>query len=695
MKTERLFVAVAIAVVILLAAVPVLADAPDQTAAGQLEPGNTCAGCHTAVDDRPAGVLAWAGSMDREQIDPCPAAYQIHQEIYYTERLLLGLDRARANLPAWVDTGRLDTQIAATRQTYSRLLDAPVPSLNAFSTEAGQLRYRLGKSYTQLNQQADTVKRDIVLLVAGLVTLFLLISLGWGLRQTARFTAGGPGRFHPGVKAFAFLGLVFILFSLPIFRVWSAPVETTSAEAQARQTAIDTAARAATTADRALARAWMLARVGAARANANPQQAADMLTDALAAANEVQLNTPALWGQAQAAQEEAVGSPDFQEKAWLVSNRLMAANSRAWGLRLIAAEWASVNPAQAQKILREALAVANSSAGPYRELDVRTIAVTWAALDPVQGLAVTRQINDPALRAWAVSEIAELSGDSSLYPQAIDSARQVADPVSRARLLGEIALRSGDRSLFDEARQTLSGVTGVPLAYALSDLAARSGDAALVNQIDPAYPDARAAALYRLGQFEEAWASTAAISNPFDRARAQAAIAGAWGNIEAARQIADATLRDLALRDIAIAQKDTALAQSIESPYYRVEALTALGQVQLAWAEADNLRDTYPLRALAVAWANTNPQTALAVVDKMQRETDKAEALRVIAAATGERVTFERALNLALAARVSGNPLAPVEASLALAKTFAPIDPAKAEMAFDQASEAARQISSR
>lgn len=693
MKTERLFVTVAVSVVILLAAIPALAGGFDHTPTAQLEPGNTCTGCHTAVDNRPAGVLAWTGSMDREAIDPCPAAYQIHEETYYTERLLLGLDRARATLPAWVDGGQVDTRVAAARQTYSYLLDAPVASLDAFSAEAGMLRFRLGKSYTQLNQQIDTLKRDTILLVASLVTLFLLISLGWGLRQTARFTAGGPGRFHLRFRAFVFLALVFILFSLPIFRVWSPPVETTSAEDQARQTAIDTADRAATAADRAQARAWMLARVGAARASINPQQADPALAEALAAADQSQLNAPALWGQAQAAQEGAVGSPAFQEKAWLVSDYLEATNSRAWGLRLIAAEWALVDPARAQKILQKALAVANSNVGPYRELDIRTIAVTWATLDPVKGLAVTRQINDPALRAWALWEIADLTGDSSLYPQAVESVRQVADPVNQARLLREIAVHSGNRSLFAEARQALADVTGAPLAYALSDLAADSGDASLVDQIDPAYPDARAAALYRLGRFDEAWNAAVAIGDPFDRARAQAAIAGAWGNIEAAHQITDATLRDLALRDIAITKKDATLAQAIESPYYRVEAFTALGQYQSAWAEADKLRDTYPLRALAVAWANTDPQAALAVVDKMQREADKAEALRAIAAATGDKAIFERALGMALASRVRGDALTPVEASLALAKTFAPIDPTKAEAAFNQAYDVAWQIS--
>ena len=174
---------------------------------------------------------------------------------------------------------------------------------------------------------------------------------------------------------------------------------------------------------------------------------------------------------------------------------------------------------------------------------------------------------------------------------------------------------------------------------------------------------------------------------------AQAAIAAAWGNAEAAHQIADPALRDLALRDVAIANEDVALAGGIESPYYRVQALTALGQYQAAFDVAEELSDTYPLRALAVAWAESDPQSALAVVDAMDREADKAEALRAVAVAVGDDPTFERALGLALAARVRGDALAPAEASLALAQVFYPTDKANAEAAFAQAYDVAQQIS--
>ncbi len=696
-----LFVILSLVLVILLAASPTLAETPTRSPKlSAVQPGNYCLSCHTSGDDRLATVTTWSGSIEREIVSGCAAAGRVHEELYYTERILLAIDRARSEIPNRVDASKTDARIAAARQTYSRMLDTPVSSLDAVSSEGQVLRFRLGKNYTWLNQVRDLVKRQWVLLIAGLVTLVLLVSLGWGLQTISRFSAKGSTphvsrAFKIGFKVIFFVVLVFILFALPIFRVPTQEVESASEAEQARQVAIDMAGRVADATDRALARSWMLARVGAAWADHNPEQAENALTAALAAAEETQMNTIALWGEAQAVREGAVGSAAAQEKADLVADRLSATNFRAWAWRLIAAEWATVDPVRAEEILAEALVVANKNFGLYRELDVRGIAVTWATINPEQGLAIAERVYNPALQAWALWEIAAITGDSSLYDRAAEAARQVADPVDRARSLREIAVRSGNQALFQEALAALEGVEGAALAYALSDLAAASGDAGIAVQIDPAYPDARAAALYRIGQFDEAWTVAAEITDPFDQARAQTAIAGAWGNVDAANQITDSTLRDLALRDIAIAKEDPALAAGIESAYYRVQALTALGQYQAAFEAAEGLSDTYPLRALAVAWAESDPQKALAVVDLMDREVDKAEALRAIAVATGDEATFERALNLALAARVSGDALAPAEASLVLGKAFNAIDATRAEAAFAQAYEVAERISTK
>jgi hypothetical protein len=122
-------------------------------------------------------------------------------------------------------------------------------------------------------------------------------------------------------------------------------------------------------------------------------------------------------------------------------------------------------------------------------------------------------------------------------------------------------------------------------------------------------------------------------------------------------------------------------------------ALTALGQYEDAEALAGELKETYPLVGLVQALAKVDPQNALALVDSLQREADKAEALRAIAAATGEPTIFERALGMALAARVRNDALAPARASLDLSTAFLDIDLALAQQALAQALDIAQRIS--
>ncbi len=101
------------------------------------------------------------------------------------------------------------------------------------------------------------------------------------------------------------------------------------------------------------------------------------------------------------------------------------------------------------------------------------------------------------------------------------------------------------------------------------------------------------------------------------------------------------------------------------------------------------LKDTYPLAGLAVALAKSNPNAALGLVEKMEREADKAEALRAVAAATGDAALFDSALGMALAVRIRNDALAPAEASLALARQVK--DKAQVERALAQALDVAQK----
>ena len=648
-----------------------------------LNAGNECASCHQASDPRLATVTQWHGSIAREVNSPCPAASRIHEELYYTERMLLMIDRAKAQvgpLPAKTQS-RLDNFT----QQYSRLLDQPVTSLDAFVAEAQTTRFRLNKIYGSINQLAEAKKQQTILIYAGAITLIVLGSLAWGLYNT-RFVQSGGGKRSRRILGYAvFLLLVLALFALPIFRIPAAEVAAVSAEAQESQAILDTAGRAASAADRSQARAWMLARLGAAWGDTDAAQAQVALGEAMTAIEQARENEEALWGQSLSIQETTIGVSIDMENAGLIAADLNAARARAWSLPLVVVELNRLDPVRAAEVLAAEQISLESRSGVYRDLQLRGVALAWAEIEESKAATVAGMIRDAAIRAWTLREL-------GAFGPAAEAAREVEDPVQRARALREVAVASGDMSLFDEALASLDGAAGAPLAYALADLALRWKDASLVERIDSVHPDARVAALLGRGEYQAAWDASLSIIDPYEQARAQAAIAGAWGNAEAAQKIAVPLYRDLALRDVISITGNAALTESIGSAYYRVQALTSLGDFAAALAAGDGLGDSYPLVRLASGLAITDPQAALALVEKMTREADKASALREIAVVTGDPLLFERALGMALAARVQGDALAPSQALFDLADQIRNLNAGNAQVALQQAFEAAQRV---
>lgn len=663
---------------------------PAGTEGGTLVPGNYCVSCHRADDPRLATVTEWKGSIAREVDSPCPATTKIHEELYYTERLLLMIDRAEGSVGAL--PAKTQSRLDGYTQRYSRMLDTPVISLDAFVSESQTARYQLNKVYTALNDMAEAAKLRTVLIYAGIVTLIILGSLAWGLYNTRAIKAGIVSKSWATFWRVTFVLAVLVFFALPIFRVPAVEVVMTTAEQQASQATLDTAQRAADAADRAQARAWMLARVGTAWNEMDNVQAQALLEESLASLETARENAEALWGQSQAVQEVTVGTRIEMESADLIAADLNAARGRAWALPLIAVEWNRLDPVKAAALLESERSTLLPQTGIYRDLQLRSVALAWTEIVPSQPVSTAGAIQDPFIRAWTLREVAVLLHEPSLFDLAAEAARQVEDPVQKARALREIGLASGEESLFDEALAALDDVSDASLAYALSDLAVAARDASLVEQIAPAYPDARASALLKLGEFQPAWDAAVQIVDPFEQARAQAAIAAAWENAEAAAQISIPLYRDLALRDVIRKSGNAALVDSISSPFYKVQALTVLGDYQAAQELASALGDSYPLVDLSVTLAGKDPQAALALVEQMDREADKAVALQAIAIASRDQALIEQAQGMVLAARVRGDSLAPAQASLNLAQALWTMNEEDAQAVLQQAYEAAQHI---
>lgn len=682
-------------VVLALAATSVSASSqsrslPTGTEGVTLVPGNYCVSCHLSADLRLTTATAWKGSIARDIDSPCPAVTKIHEELYYTERLLLMIDRAQVEVGPLPE--KTQARLEGYTQRYSRILDAPVTSLDAFVSEAQTTRYQMNKAYAILNQMAETAKRSTVLTYAALITLIVLGSLAWGLYNTRAIKAGIISKSWATFWRVTFVVAVLVFFALPIFRVPAVEVEMATEEQQVAQTTLDTAQRAANADDRAQARAWMLARIGTAWNELDADQAQSLLNESILALATARDNENALWGQSLAVQEVTVGTRVEMEAASLIAADLNAARARAWVLPLMAIETNEIDPARANLLLQNEQDSIVSQAGLYRDLQLRGLALAWAKVSATRAIPTAEIIDDPALRAWTLRELAVLTSNPTLFDSAAEAARAIEKPVQRAQALREIGVAAAQPAFFDEALTALDGVTGASLAYALSDLAAASGNVLLVEQIAPAYPDARASALVRMGKYQSAWEAATQITDPYEQARAQAAIAAAWGNADAAKLIAVPLYHDLALRDVIRKTGNAALVDLISSAYYKVQALTALGDYEAARQLAGDLGDAYPLVELSVSLVEKDQPAALMLVDEMTREADKAVALRAIAVATQDPTLIEKAQGMALAARVRGDSLAPVQASLDLAQALWTVNHSASQAILQQAYEAAQRI---
>ncbi len=687
-----------------LASTAFAADPPATTDLSRAD--HYCIACHSASDARLAAPMAWKGGSEGNALSPCPTVKQLRQEMTYTDDAFDAIRNAAVP--------DVDQKLIARSESLARLLETPYRSVDAGVNEARTFRYQLNKSYAQVQVARTQWATNTMLIVGIVVTLVLLASLAWGYANTRGTKAGAARWVRFGPWTFLFLLFIFVVFSLPIF---NPPVqsETSTAADLERQTALDDATRAAVSAENLSAKAWQLARLAAVAPDKHA--AALALTAAFSATRELEVNEDAYWGLARAVEESAVTWDKGPEAAQPVADRILTASARAWAPAAMAEEIAPTDPSRAAQLLDDALDRAKQNPDPYfRALDLKKIAVAWARVNQARATSTAQLISDPFIRAWALRELGQ-------YDAASAAARLVEDPHRRASALREIGAVSKNVALMDESLAAARTLAEPARAHAFSDLAAAwsaldpSHAAMIANQIPRQYPGARARALSSAGRFVGAWEETANLDAGSEKARAQRALVSEWAKVApsealaAALKIADPYWSAEAQRAVAAEsaerepERALQIARAIPIPFVRVRAI---GQIaaktrapslfQEAAALAEGLHDVYALRDLTIAWAAIEPAQALALVDKMDREVDRAQALLAIALALAPsdraqaNAMFERAIKQAQTARARGDAFAATELLRELSLRYSTIDAALAAKAFSAAIESADKV---
>ena len=548
-----------------------------------------------------------------------------------------------------------------------------------------------------------------------------------------------------------------VLLTLPLAWACGSDSDTQTGEQDAAKEIVDTATKLAEKQQRAIGRAWAMGQVATAWAAIDPTAARQAVAESIRAAEEAATGgDEQLSIAADLREQSAAWEPTEWRSAIALAERIERNASRAWVLRAIAGELAEADPARASSLLATALEIARDNPLPqYRAADESTVALELARLNPADALRAAAEIADPAAKARALREIAQQASETDaaraepILEEAVSAAREISDHYDRAWALRECAVVSGmdasqARDLLAEAEDAARQIAEVePLAYALSDIAVAWAELdfdqalAVAGRIGDADPEARVAALVGIAEarisasdpegartaLERALQENEGVLDVYERARAVNVIVTDMAAVdperavELAREIEDPYLQAEALRFLAVATADekpeeaVSLAEEIEPLSVRVEALVAIGQeladvdqekavdiFTKALSEAGELKDTYPLRLLASAWAPLEPAKALEVADKVEDDPDRVVALTDVALAMLEtdpaqaHVLFEEAYAIAQKVKSDEDPFATATVLLDLAAAWLPVDKAEAADVYAAAFDAAAAV---
>jgi len=509
--------------------------------------------------------------------------------------------------------------------------------------------------------------------------------------------------------------------------------------------------------ERAIARAWAMAQVAIAWHSVDPVAAQQAIDDAVEAAKEAADGGD---GQRSAAAKLREQSADWQPTEWrsaiALAERIERNSSRAWVLRAIAGELMDQDPDQASSLLADALEIAARNPLPqYRSADTATAAVELSRIDHVHSVQALVSPIEPAAKARALREMAGQFAETdpelvdSVLADALSAAREIGDPYDRAWALRESAVLPGmdvaqAQQLLGEAEEAAAQIEDVePQAFARSDIAAAWATLdpdeamAVVERIAPNYPEARVAALVGIAEarflasdpegaesaLDKAVEENERVLDTYEQARAVNAIVSDIAALDheravtLAREIDDSYFRAEALRSLAVAvageKADHALslAEAIQPRFIRVQALVAVGEkvaavdeekavsiFEQALSEAGELKDTYPLRLLASAWAPLDPVKALEIAEKVEDDGDRVHALTDVALSmlatdpAKAQVTFETARDTAQGMKSDEDPFLAAGVLRDMASAWLAVDEAEAGRLYDAAFEAAAAV---
>ena len=353
-----------------------------------------CLECHSRKEIH---RLAVPGDLSiyQAKLDPCPGVRSISEEIFFTESRMVNLNQILQSMNGeGRTTDILKGKISEAGESFMDLKGSEKKSVAQFSQESSFLRASLQKVYDRILKVRDESDRRWLIGLGSLLLLALFVLLGIGLKKLEQMRKT----------------LLLILFMGGAL-AWTAcsfrseqPSEKSSAQERLEQS-LSVATKSTAKMEETFYQSILLAEMAEEWSKIEPNPAGkgfELAWYIVLKAREKAGQLKSLWPDEAEPSKQKVNSDTLLD----LRDEIQNAEGRTWALREIAEEWIKTNERKGRIALeyasRETLAMRGREA---RDRELKSIAEVWAGMDETRALEMGRSINDPFLKAMALTNL--------------------------------------------------------------------------------------------------------------------------------------------------------------------------------------------------------------------------------------------------------------------------------------------------
>jgi hypothetical protein len=601
-----------------------------------------CLECHSRKE---VGRLAIPEDLSiyHAKLDPCPGVRSISEEIFFTESRMIKLDQILQSINGEGRTADiLKGKISEAGQFFIDLKGDEKKSVAQFVQESSLVRASLQKVYDRILKVRDESDRRWLIGLGSLILLALFVLLGMGFKKLEQMR-----------KTLLLIVLMggTLTWTACSFRS-EQPVEKSPAQERLEQS-LSVATKSTTKMEESFYESILLAEMAKEWSRIEPNAARrgfELAWHIALKAREKAGQLKSIWPDESERSKQKVNPDTFLDLRDEVRN----AECRTWALREIAEEWIQIDERKGRIALeyasRETLAMRG---GDVRDRELKSIAEAWAGMDENRALEMARSINDPFLKAMALTNLVRFFNKKekakNLFQEIWKTAESISPSYLRAKGFIQIAASAAKidpQKKKEWAEKIFGQIQSVKdprlQAFAMQEMifqwASVDGEQAerWATQISPLFPEARAYSFLHLAKnrrlpkakalrlLKKSLYEATNVGDPFEALKIKALILKGFVKLEP--------------------QEVLRILPQVQDPFYRSEVLA---QLAIRFSHVDkrkglNLAEKIPLEGIRT-------KVIVDIISLwMEQDRDKVSSLyaQALRAASSISDPYTRALTL-------------------------------------------------